>query len=147
MCNLSKTPQEIITSIIEALNTNPRAFAREMGQPYSKIYDIYRGRTRIFTNPVIESIRNTFHVRRTYLATGEGEMFESEETNIVSGSGDPVTDSLLNVISTMKTEIATYRKRVNELEIMLHRAISKHPDIAELLSECLSEEPKVNDNQ
>lgn len=148
MRNLSNTPQQIIVSIIEALNTNTRSFALGMDQPYSKIYDICRGKTRIISNNVIKSITETYHVRRTYLATGEGEMFESSDVSETStDSDDQVTCRLLQAITALNNELTTHKRRVRELEAMLSRAIRLHPDIAQLLSECIINETDEAENQ
>lgn len=120
MNETKKTPQEIIKNIINALNTNPRAFALGMNQPYSKIYDIWRGKTQVFSMQVAESITNKYGVRREYLVSGEGEMFQPKVASV--RSSDPITESFLNVVSQYSNQIIELKKRIAELEEELEKA-------------------------
>lgn len=109
-----KTPQEIIVSIIDKMNVTVATFAKGMNQPYTKIFDLYRGKTRTFTESVIRSLVEHYNINETYLLTGEGEMFQ-KDTFDISATTDDLTNSFLRVTSALTTKNAQLTDNINSL--------------------------------
>lgn len=114
--NETQTPQVILHTLLETLHMNPRSFSIAIGQPYSKIYDIYRGRTKVITHAVAESICKKFNVRYNYILTGMGAIFADEETPNTDNTNDVMTNSFIRVIKGMNEEMLVLRQRIAELE-------------------------------
>lgn len=115
-CN---TPQEIIQKIVNELHMSVRSFALRMNESYSKIYEIYSGRTRVIVPSVQQSISECYGVDINFLRTGRGEIFVRQPNQPVTT--DDVTNSFLNVIATMSEENRRLKERVSELEDELRR--------------------------
>lgn len=139
------TTQEIIISIIEAVNMNPRSFAMSINQPYSRIYDLFAGRTKNISRPIADSIVEKYNVDRTYLANGTGPMFVASETQ--ARPDDPVVDSFLNVIAQLSNELTKEKERSKKLGDLLGFIATKYPDVAELLSDQPQNNPSSIENQ
>lgn len=140
----TKTPKEIIRSIIDALHMSIRAFAREMNEPYSKIFDIQSGRTKVIVPSVQQSIAEHYGVNMNYLRTGQGEMFCTPQSNhpnqppqpeqpAQSPTTDNVANAFLNVISALREENAQLERRVTALERKMQR-------LSDIFSSSLSDE-------
>ena len=114
----SKTPQEILNSIIDALHMRITTFAKGMDMPYFKVFDICRGKTRTFTDTVIKAIVERYNVNETYLLTGEGAMFKEDPLSI-NATSDDVTNSFLRVTSALSERNTKLQEEINRLKGIL----------------------------
>ena len=118
--NKTYTPQEILKSIIAELHMSVRSFALGMDEPYSKIFDIYSGRTRVITPGVARSIEGAYNVNMEYIRTGRGEIFKSPtiETESVA------PQNCVDVIKALCREISQLKQENKELKELLLQRIS-----------------------
>lgn len=115
MAENTMTPSEILVAILQRLDTNVRAFAFGMNQPYSKIFDIYRGKTKTFSSNVIKSMRDTYGINEDFISTGKGEILKEDNITVPAVS-DEVTASFLKVISTYSNENKVLKEEVAQLK-------------------------------
>jgi len=108
------TPQSILRRIVDELHMSVRAFALGMNEPYSKIFDIYNGRTKVIVPSVQRSIVEHYGVDANFLRTGKGEVFANQSQ--VPTTSDDLTNSFLKVISVLSEENARLKARIEELE-------------------------------
>lgn len=125
MNETTNTPQSILKRIVDELHMSVRAFALGMNEPYSKIFDIYNGRTKVIVPSVQRSISEHYGVNTTFLRTGKGEIFNTPTQ--VPSSSDDLTNSFLRVIATMSDENTRLKERVTELEKELKRISESLP--------------------
>lgn len=110
--------KERLEAIMAALNLNTRSFALNMGQPYSKVYDIIREKTMTMSPSLRQSIRDTYHVTDAFLLTGIGQMFEAQSTPDL----DAMTEAFKRVVQALneenhqlKDQIAALQKKLDEI--------------------------------
>lgn len=115
--NETISPQSIIKRVVDELHMSVRAFASGMNEPYSKIFDIYSGRTKVIVPSVVKSISETYGVDVNFLRTGRGEVFVSNSP--IPTSSDDLTNSFLRVIAAMSDENTKLKSRIEELERQL----------------------------
>ena len=108
------TPQSILRRIVDELHMSVRAFALGMNEPYSKIFDIYNGRTKVIVPSVQRSITEHYGVDANFLRTGKGGVFANQ--NQVPTTSDDLTNSFLKVISVLSEDNARPKARIEELE-------------------------------
>lgn len=141
MTNKTKVnAQQVMIEICTALNTNPHALATSLGVSYSKIWEIYSGRTKRIT-PVVENLLVNAGVRRKYIQTGEGNVLNDVQQAIIdsakeaegnekkeivtSGEEENFTDAFLDVVAKLNKKIRVQRARIEELEAYVEQLESR----------------------
>lgn len=75
------TGEEIINSILEALNIKAPTFAENIGVLYQRVFDIQRGKTKKISSQLANAIVTTYpQFNLTWILTGEGEMLSRQQS-------------------------------------------------------------------
>lgn len=136
MIENKKTSQAILIEILSVLKKNAREFALGMNEPYSIVYDVYRGKTKAFSTRLKVSMRDTYGLSTDYLATGEGEMFDHSRvlsngiipnqttqpfSSDIEKSFHAVLTAYSNENAQLKAQILVLKEKIKELEQQLKR--------------------------
>lgn len=77
--------QEIINKILEALEVKAPTLAENIGILYQRIFDLQKGKTKRISPQVANAIIKTYpQFNLTWLLTGEGDMFNSNNPSITA---------------------------------------------------------------
>lgn len=77
--------QEIINKILEALEVKAPTLAENIGILYQRIFDLQKGKTKRISPQVANAIIKTYpQFNLTWLLTGEGDMFNSNNPSIAA---------------------------------------------------------------
>lgn len=108
-----------LLSLIKALKSNQKQFAKAIGVSQSFVYQMIAGQKRI-SGKVIEGISNAYKgVNTNWLYTGDGEMFLSEKTHEVNEPAigyKLAVDEVPGVIQTLQFKIEELERRLSDLE-------------------------------
>lgn len=91
---MENTVNERIESVVKALNITANAFAQELNVAGSVIYNIIKGRNKPSFD-ILDKIVSSFNVNPTYLLTGSGSIFSSNDENVqveIQKTGDSDED-------------------------------------------------------
>ena len=67
--------KKILAGILSELGLNTREFSENIGYSLTKLYDVQRGKTKRFSNDLVELIVKRYpQFNRVWLLTGEGDM-------------------------------------------------------------------------
>ena len=129
MNNKKDVSDRFISMINELLNRgltpDKKAFAQTIGCSTSMITEIYKGRSNVGVS-VLQNVVQTYNVSATWLLTGEGEMFTTnQEVELHKSSEDALTCNLLDLIRQKDEIIRQQAKEIGRLEQALEDAQRK----------------------
>jgi dsRNA-specific ribonuclease len=110
------TKKDIITNILRVKELQFNEFAMECGiVPNTLQISINRN---ALSNGTITKIHNKYRVRKQYLKTGKGEMFEDgiEKTSNITDVMEALIKSNALVIQGLEYKVALFEKQIIELE-------------------------------
>lgn len=81
--NEALSNKEIIQNIVAALKITVKQFALGMGISYSRVFDLYSGRTVKAGADVVDAIVKTYGINERYAKLGLGPMFADVPSQVV----------------------------------------------------------------
>lgn len=129
MNNKKDVSDRFISMINELLNRgltpDKKAFAQAIGCSTSMITEIYKGRSNVGVS-VLQNVVQTYNVSATWLLTGEGEMFTTnQEVELHKSSEEALTCNLLDLIRQKDEIIRQQAKDIGRLEQALERCTTE----------------------
>jgi transcriptional regulator with XRE-family HTH domain len=85
------TVNKRVKNIVDALGITQNAFASKIDVAGSVIYNIVNGRNKPSFD-ILEKIVSLFGVNASYILTGEGDMFSSNDETTISSDTDPIEE-------------------------------------------------------
>lgn len=130
----------IIDNVLKALGLTAPKFAEEVGINYQRVFDLQRGRTKKFNPGVVNKICSRFpQVNKTYLYTGEGEVFtDAPAASAVNAS---IGQSNITEFMAMSHKLLLLFEQLQEKDAMLS---AKAQELSDREREIIARERELN---